>query len=125
MKNRLVGIEFLNRQPFKRRIGFVLLVPRRCGNRGTGRQLDGERQNTSQREDGGEERPWRRGNSRDPLKKWRGGGLFPDHSTLPPDGPSGTFPWTEKKTPGPGRNLGSPQSVFYPPSPNSPSGKDL
>src|SRR5260370_34374916 len=84
MKNSFVGIEFRNRQPFKRRIGFVFLVPRRCGNRGAARQLNSERQNASGRENGREERPWRLGDGRDPLKKWRGGGRpWPAKKILP------------------------------------------
>src|SRR5260370_32955317 len=55
MENRFVGIEFCNRQPFEGRIDLGLLVLRRCGNRGAGRQLDSQRQKARKREDSGEE----------------------------------------------------------------------
>src|SRR6266404_1086639 len=111
MKNSFIGIEFCNWQPFKRRIGLGLLVLRRRGNRGTGRQLDAERQNASQREDGREQRPWRRGNRRDTLKRRRGGAFLRPHCTLLPDSILGELPVTSRVTLARRRSCRSPETV--------------
>src|ERR1700674_2575528 len=114
MKDSFIGTKFSNRQPFKRRIGFGLLVLPHSGNRGARRQLDAERQDASQREDCREQRPWRRGNRRHTLKRWRGGAFLRPHCTLLPDSILGELPVTNRITLARRRSCRSPETVPNP-----------